>query len=171
MEKKKKIPCVLFHKQVKHNDLVWPAKSIGVIPFYKDDLSLARLVLDKVIELQPIDYYFPDYKEGDGARRLFTHIGNGIGDIFAFSSMAWYLRGYPLQVHVTKRFHPVIFEHWPPVTFRRCFQPDPFVVRFVPVASMIFDSGILNRQTMQSLVLCQAVSKVIFQSDRFVVIN
>lgn len=107
MEKKRKIPCVVFRKDVKHADLFWPAKSIGVIPFYKDDLSLARLALDKVIELQPIDYYFPDYKEGDEAKRLFTHIGNGIGDIFAFSSMAWYLRDIPLQVHVTKRFHPV----------------------------------------------------------------
>ena len=107
IQKKKKIPCVVFHKQVKHNDLIWPAKSIGVIPFYKDDLSLAKLVLNRDIELQPIDYYFPDYKEGSDARRLFTHIGNGIGDIFAFSSMAWYLRDYPLQVHVTKRFHPV----------------------------------------------------------------
>lgn len=97
----------MFHKNVNNAGLSWPAKSIGVIPFYKDDLSLARLVMDKVIELQPIDFYFPDYKEGDEARRLFTHIGNGIGDIFAFSSLAWYLRDFPLQIHVTKRFHPV----------------------------------------------------------------
>lgn len=101
------MPCALFHKEVKHDKLTWPANSIGVIPFYKDDLSLARLIMDKAITLQPIDYFFPNYAEGDGAKRLLTHIGNGIGDIFAFSSLAWYLRDYPLQVHVAKRFHPV----------------------------------------------------------------
>jgi hypothetical protein len=107
--KPKRLPLAIFNKRVHYDSLDWPAKSAAIIPFFKDDLSLAKLVFDKTIELQAIDFYFQNFNINGNAKRLFTHIGAGIGDLLAFSSLAWYLRDYPLQVH-SRADHPVIYK-------------------------------------------------------------
>jgi len=85
----------------------WPAHSVSLIPYSKQDEALMKLIDAKVINVLPIDNFFSDFHYNNGGKKVFTHIGNGIGDIFAFSAVAQYLADYPLQVHVTKRFHPI----------------------------------------------------------------
>ena len=85
----------------------WPAHCVALIPYNKKDEALMQIIEKKVLSVLPVSDFFNDFKSEEGYARLFTHIGNGIGDIFAFSAMANYLQRYPLQIHVAKRFHPI----------------------------------------------------------------
>lgn len=85
----------------------WPVHCVSLVPYNKKDEGLMTLIYKKVISVLPVSDFFDDFKCEEGYARLFTHIGNGIGDIFAFSAMTEYLKDYPLQIHVTKRFHPI----------------------------------------------------------------
>lgn len=87
----------------------WPRNSVAVLPFRMQDTELMKLISKKVIEMQPITYFFPNYDHSRSreARRTIVHIQNGIGDIWAFSSVAKFLDHLPMQIHVTKKFHPL----------------------------------------------------------------
>lgn len=124
-----KIAAGYFNKAIKNEqfNISWPRQSVAAIPFKKEDKSLMELINSKAISVSGLDNFFPVFNVKNKCKTLFTHLGGGIGDVLAFSSLTEYLKGFPIQIHTTERYMP-IFDWFKSdnITLKNWFDPIAF---------------------------------------------
>lgn len=124
-----KIAAGYFNKAIKNEqfNISWPRQSVAAIPFKKEDKSLMELINLKAISVSGLDNFFPVFNVKNKCKTLFTHLGGGIGDVLAFSSLTEYLKDFPIQIHTTERYMP-IFDWFKSdnITLKNWFDPIAF---------------------------------------------
>ena len=109
-----KMNVAIFHKGIDIKDkktdrtvLKYPAKCVAAFVLGKENDNTKSLIASGAFTIAEIDAAFKSYNVSMGKKNLFTHIGGGIGDVLAFSSVAEYLKDCPISIHTENRFFPV----------------------------------------------------------------
>lgn len=107
------IPVAYFHKDtgITGTDLHYPARSLALPPINAEDPKKKEQWFNTdLIDIFDMNKVFTTYNHNEHLRSkkiLFTHLGGGIGDIIAFSSIAEFLRNKTIIVHCDPKHFPV----------------------------------------------------------------
>lgn len=144
------LPVVYIDKpvvlQIDSYKKTYPAKSVAVLPV--DSLSkdeIQGLIDKKYIAIYDAAEFFSSYNVSEGRAPLFTHLGGGIGDMIAFSSLTAYFPGYPIRLFVDPKMYPIF----------KWFEVEPALKPFneVIVENLTFGNRITKLRVMRRLQL------------------